>query len=205
MSLAWQNIGKSLLCRAVIFDRRAITIGKGEVQVSSVSAAGAALAGLGTTKTKMRQPESVVAEGNVNNLLQHEVRDELKKRGVSAIGKPWEIKNRLQELLDAERLLPGAKSDGDEPTPQEHAAIAAQQAPSVRDKYANKMSAKLSATLARKVRRSPPEVPNLVGRRPADRRAGPSLRPVSPPLTPPTPIQPSPLLPLPRALQGVEL
>ena len=156
MSLAWQNIGKTLSCRAVIFDRRALTFVKGEKAAeSNVSALGAAAAGLGTSRTKVANRENVVATGKVKDLLQSEIRDELKARGANPIGKRWEISQRLQELLDqeatADKLLPGATPDPESAlTGKEHAAVAKQEAPSVRDKYSSQLSAKLAATLARK-------------------------------------------------------
>ena len=54
----------------------------------------------GTRHEKVRQTEKLVASGKVKELLQSEIREELKKRGASPVGKRWELEQRLQHLLD---------------------------------------------------------------------------------------------------------
>lgn len=156
MSLAWANIGKALNCRAVLFDRGVLSWAKGEAAAMGCAhAAAAAAAGLGTKADSMRQTDKILATGKVDQLLQHEIRDELKRRGASGLGKRWEIASRLQELIDAEKeasvLLPGATPDARAVNVgAEHATATGKPPPSVRDKYASKLSAKVAANLARK-------------------------------------------------------
>ena len=104
-SLAWQNIASRLACRAVIFDARSLKRAANEVSPEADKKRQAALraAGLGTASLDLRRPEELVAAGRVKDMLQKEIRDELKQRGLSPIGKPWEIKAKLEALLAAER------------------------------------------------------------------------------------------------------
>lgn len=103
-SLAWQNIAKKLPLRAVLFDARCIMRTAAESDAATNVARQKALqqAGLGHAKSQLRSPEQILKEGRVKDMLQSELRAELKRRGQPATGKPWELRARLTALLEAE-------------------------------------------------------------------------------------------------------
>lgn len=104
-SLAWQNIAKGLKLRGVLFDARSLqrTAAEGDTEAEKRNKAGLAAAGLAGASLGLRQPEALISAGNVKEMLQREIRDALKERGASSIGKRWEIAARLESLLAAER------------------------------------------------------------------------------------------------------
>lgn len=100
ISLAWSHLNKSLPLRAILFDARAIM--RSPLENPDPNAPKRRSANL-----EIRRPEKMVADGNVKDMLRSEIRDELTKRGLSAVGKPWEIKERLETsiLADVNREL----------------------------------------------------------------------------------------------------
>jgi hypothetical protein len=104
-SLAWTNIAKKLQLRAVIFDARSLQRAANELdsETEKRNKSGLAAAGLGSTSLGIRSPDALVAAGNVKEMLQREIREALKERGADIIGKPWEIQQRLEALLAAEK------------------------------------------------------------------------------------------------------
>jgi hypothetical protein len=104
-SLAWTNIAKKLQLRAVIFDARSLQRAANELdsETEKRNKSGLAAAGLGSTSLGIRTPDALVAAGNVKEMLQREIREALKERGADIIGKPWEIQQRLEALLAAEK------------------------------------------------------------------------------------------------------
>ncbi len=104
-SLAWTNIAKKLPLRAVLFDARSLQRSANEADSDAAkrNKSGLAAAGLGSASLGIRTPDALVAAGNVKEMLQREIREALKERGANAIGKPWEIKQRLEALLAAEK------------------------------------------------------------------------------------------------------
>ena len=93
LSLAWQNLSKGLPLRAVIFDARSLLRLPGEPSGAPKSNVSVAL----------RNPEQLVATGNVKEMLQKEIREALKERGSDPVGKRWELEVRLEALLAVER------------------------------------------------------------------------------------------------------
>lgn len=148
MSLAWQNINRRLACRAILFDRRALVVAPGETAGPSTAAleAGARAANLGTRNAEVRQTEKIMAEGKVGDLLQSEIRAELTKRGVSAVGKRWELEQRLQALLDMAQPASQAEAASPAASGPPGPSKASQD---FRSKYGGKLSAKLANSLAR--------------------------------------------------------
>jgi hypothetical protein len=104
-SLAWTNIAQKLQLRAVIFDARSLQRAANELdsETEKRNKSGLAAAGLGSTSLGIRSPDALVAAGNVKEMLQREIREALKERGADIIGKPWEIQQRLEALLAAEK------------------------------------------------------------------------------------------------------
>ncbi|KOO27999.1 hypothetical protein Ctob_007043 [Chrysochromulina tobinii] len=104
-SLAWTNIAKKLQLRAVIFDARSLQRAANELdsETEKRNKSGLAAAGLGSMSLGIRTPDALVAAGNVKEMLQREIREALKERGADIIGKPWEIQQRLEALLAAEK------------------------------------------------------------------------------------------------------
>ena len=110
ISLAWSNINKTLPCRAILFDARCIMRSPEEA------------AAPGALKRKdvgldLRKPENMIAEGRVKDMLRSEIREELTRRGLSAVGKPWEIKDRLLQSIEAEASAAPPESTDAPPTP----------------------------------------------------------------------------------------
>ena len=95
VSLAWQTLGKNLPLRAVIFDARCI-------QRSADEAAAPGALKRRISNLDFRRPEQLVAQGKVKDMLRTEIREELERRGISPVGKPWEIQARLEEAINAE-------------------------------------------------------------------------------------------------------
>ena len=127
-SLAWQNLSKGLPLRAMLIDARCILRSAEEVDIEAEKARKKALraAGLGDPGLALRQTKQMLDEGRVKDLLQSEMREELRKRGINTVGKPWELRARLTALLEAEAV--GIRS----PTAAEnHAAAAAAAAEAV--------------------------------------------------------------------------
>ena len=114
ISLAWQNLSKNLPLRAILFDARCIIRTVEETDVVADRARNKALrqAGLGNTDLGLRQPGELLAQGRIKDMLQSEMREELKRRGLNTVGKPWELRARLTAVLEAEavgiRAPPGA-------------------------------------------------------------------------------------------------
>ena len=52
-------------------------------------------------KIELRKPEELLKEGRIKDMLQREMREELIRRGLSPIGKPWELRARLHAVLEA--------------------------------------------------------------------------------------------------------
>ena len=117
-SLAWRNIAKGLQVRFVLFDARSMCRSADEMEsaVHQRHRAGLRAAGLSGGASELRQSESLVAAGNVKEMLQREIREALRERGVNAVGKRWELTARLESLLAAERHEAQQHSQADEPT-----------------------------------------------------------------------------------------
>lgn len=104
LSLAWQNINKTLPLRGILFDARAILRAPGEANSPEVDGRtkGLAAAGLGHTQLELRRPEQLLADGKIDDMLQSELREELKRRELNPVGKAWELRARLTAALEAE-------------------------------------------------------------------------------------------------------
>jgi hypothetical protein len=63
-------------------------------------------------KKEIRRVEHLIAAGDAGNMLRDELRDELKRRGLDSTGKPWELKERMQEEFDSGRKTPAKKNEG---------------------------------------------------------------------------------------------
>ena len=59
-------------------------------------------AGLGDHDLAVRRPEQLLKEGRIKDMLLSELRDELRRRGASPVGKRWEIEGRLKDLLETD-------------------------------------------------------------------------------------------------------
>jgi hypothetical protein len=167
ISLAWQNINKALALRAMVFDARSLQRFADETCPKEERERQASLraAGLSTASLDLRQPEQLVAAGNVKAMLQSELREALKDRGLSPVGKPWELRARLDALLAAERKesdLSAAHASAAEAAPSgtggsdAESAIGATgiggaaespSAESVRAKYASKLRTKAGISM----------------------------------------------------------
>lgn len=106
ISLAWQNLSKKLPLRAILFDARCILRTAEEADVEADKARNKALrqAGLVSAGLGLRQPSEMLAQGRIKDMLQSEMRDELSKRNLSTVGKPWELQARLKAVLEAEAV-----------------------------------------------------------------------------------------------------
>lgn len=97
-SLAWQDLSKKLPLRAVLFDASVILRSADEADAPSSAAK------LKQPKIELRRPEELLKEGRIKDMLQREMREELIRRGLSPIGKPWELRARLHAVLEAEAV-----------------------------------------------------------------------------------------------------
>ena len=107
ISLAWSNINKTLPLRAVVFDARCILRSPEEAAAPNAPRRK-------DVDLEIRKPEKLLAEGKIKDMLRTEIREELVKRGLSSVGKPWEIKERLQAAVEADGTSP---AEGTSPAP----------------------------------------------------------------------------------------
>lgn len=160
-SLAWSNISKTLPLRAVLLDAQCILKSADEEPSEAEK------------KLKRAQPklelrvdaEAMLKDGRIKDMLQSEMRDALKLRGINHIGKPWELRKRLEACLEAEqvgiRAAPGqsaaappagvgaaaaapSNSDAAASTPADHSSSSADEK---RAAYAAKLRARTGASM----------------------------------------------------------
>ena len=102
------NVGTKLPLRAILFDYDVLSQVH-DYDADEEAAARAALYRVSGVKAvkEFRRPEELVAAGDASTLLRREMRAELRHRGLDPTGKPWQLRARLQEALDAERAAGG--------------------------------------------------------------------------------------------------
>ena len=113
-------VGQKLRCRAALIDWRALSLIEGEQP----------LAERPSLSIEIRKPDQLLAAGKTNELLLSEIRDELRRRGGSTIGKRWELVPRLEKMVEKEKAAAAA------------AEPASDSQPSVADRYAERLRSK---------------------------------------------------------------
>ena len=91
-------VGQKLRCRAALIDWRALSLIEGEQP----------LAERPSLSIEIRKPDQLLAAGKTNELLLSEIRDELRRRGGSTIGKRWELVPRLEKMVEKEKAAAAA-------------------------------------------------------------------------------------------------
>ena len=154
ISLAWQNINKHAKLRAIIFDARCILRAPEERDATKAKEHAKAVkqAGLGNYDLDLRDTKTILAKGTagIKDMLRSEIREELVRRGLSSVGKPWEIQARLQEAMEAEQASPSS-SPPPSPPPPPAPKIDTGIASSPMDKraaYAAKLRARVGGSIA---------------------------------------------------------
>ena len=140
ISLAWSNINKTLPLRAVVFDARCI------LRSPEEAAAPNALPRK-DVDLEIRRPDKLLAEGKIKDMLRTEIREELVKRGLSSVGKPWEIKERLQAAVEAEGTSPAPAPSPPPSPPPLPTASAGSSAAEKRAAYAAKLRARTGGSV----------------------------------------------------------
>lgn len=97
LSLAWQNLNSKSRLKGVIIDANVLIKLKGE-EVKKMHASKQN----GTGFLALRDTEQLLKEGKAAELLATELREELRKRGAEAVGFRHQLVERLQELVIAE-------------------------------------------------------------------------------------------------------